>query len=60
LATAQAWLKDKFSLSWHIVPSILGKLLRDEDPERARRVMTAMLQMTRLDIQGLQRAYDHA
>lgn len=53
------WLKDKYGLSWQIIPSILGKLLQDKDAEKARRVMTAMLQMNKLDIAGLQRAYDH-
>ena len=52
------WLKDKYGLSWQIVPSILGKLLRDKDPAKANRVMKAMLQMKKLDIAGLQKAYD--
>ena len=52
------WLKDRYGLSWQIIPSILGRLLGDKDPAKSRRVMQAMLQMTRIDIQGLQQAYD--
>lgn len=52
------WLKDKFGLSWQIIPSTLGKLLQDKDPEKARRVMQAMLQMDKIDIKGLQDAHD--
>ena len=52
------WLKDKFGLSWQIIPSILGKLMRDKDPEKAKRVHQAMMQMSKLDIQALQQAYD--
>ena len=52
------WLDDKFGLSWQIIPSILGKLLEDKDPSKSQRVMQAMLQMKKIDIQGLQRAYD--
>jgi predicted 3-demethylubiquinone-9 3-methyltransferase (glyoxalase superfamily) len=52
------WLRDKYGLSWQIVPSILGTLLQDTDPEKSRRVMQAMLQMTKLDIDGLKQAYD--
>jgi len=51
------WLKDKFGLSWQIVPSILGQLMSDPDPEKAGRVTQAMLKMTKLDIAELQRAY---
>ncbi|MBI5080122.1 MAG: VOC family protein [Chloroflexi bacterium] len=51
------WLKDKFGLSWQIVPSALGELLGDKDPEKSKRVMEAMLQMNKLDIAGLRRAY---
>ena len=52
------WLTDKFRLSWQIVPSVLGKLLHSSDPVRSNRVMKAMLQMNKLDIQQLQQAYD--
>jgi len=54
------WLKDKFGLSWQIIPATLGRLLSDKDPEKSKRVMNAMLQMTKIDIAGLQRAYDQA
>lgn len=52
------WLKDKFGLSWQVVPSILGELLGDKDPEKSGRVMQAMLQMTKIDIAKLQEAYE--
>jgi len=52
------WLKDKFGLSWQIVPPILNKLLNDKDPEKAQRVMQAMLQMTKIDIAKLKEAYN--
>ena len=52
------WLKDKFGLSWQIVPTILGKYLGDKDPVRAQRVTQAMLQMNKLDIELLKKAYD--
>ena len=52
------WLKDKFGLSWQIVPTILGKFLGDKDPVRAQRVTQAMLQMNKLDIELLKKAYD--
>jgi predicted 3-demethylubiquinone-9 3-methyltransferase (glyoxalase superfamily) len=54
------WLKDKFGLSWQVVPTILGKLMSDPDPKKSRRVMEAMLKMSRLDIATLQRAYEGA
>ncbi len=52
------WLKDKFGLSWQIVPTILGKLMSDPDPAKSQRVMNALLKMKKLDIATLQRAYD--
>ena len=52
------WLKDKFGLSWQIVPTVLGELLGDKDPEKAQRVMHAMLQMKKLDIEALKQAYN--
>jgi len=52
------WLKDKFGLSWQIIPSALTKLMGDQDPAKAQRVMQAMLKMTKIDIAALQRAYD--
>lgn len=52
------WLKDRYGLSWQIIPSALGKLLGDKNAEKAKRVMQAMLQMDKIDIEGLQQAYD--
>jgi predicted 3-demethylubiquinone-9 3-methyltransferase (glyoxalase superfamily) len=52
------WLKDKYGLSWQIIPTALGKLMNDKDPEKAKRVMNAMLQMNKIDIKMLQQAYD--
>ncbi|HEY0614774.1 MAG TPA: VOC family protein [Candidatus Elarobacter sp.] len=52
------WLTDKFGVTWQIVPSILGDLMQDDDDEKSGRVMQAMLKMEKLDIAGLQRAYD--
>ena len=54
------WLQDKFGLSWQIIPTALGKLMSDPDPEKSKRVMKAMLQMEKIDINGLQQAYDNA
>jgi len=52
------WLKDRFGLSWQIVPDALGKMLGDKDPAKAQRVMKAMLRMTKIDIEELKAAYD--
>jgi len=52
------WLKDKYGISWQIVPTILGELLQDKDAEKARRVMEAMLKMVKIDIAGLKQAYE--
>ena len=52
------WLKDKFGLSWQIVPTTLGELLGGPDPVKSQRAMQAMLQMRKIDIAGLQRAYE--
>lgn len=52
------WLKDKFGVSWQVIPSAMIEMLQDEDRERAGRVMQAMLQMSKIDIATLQRAYD--
>jgi predicted 3-demethylubiquinone-9 3-methyltransferase (glyoxalase superfamily) len=54
------WLTDRFGVSWQIIPRALGELLADEDRERAGRVMQAMLQMSKIEIEGLQRAYEGA
>ena len=50
------WLKDKFGLSWQVVPRALPELLGDPDQEKAQRVMAAMMGMTKIDVAGLQRA----
>jgi len=52
------WLKDKYGLSWQIIPTALGEMLGDPDPEKAGRAMQAMLKMNKIDIQGLRQAYD--
>jgi predicted 3-demethylubiquinone-9 3-methyltransferase (glyoxalase superfamily) len=52
------WLKDKFGISWQIIPKQLGELMSDPDQEKAGRVMQAMLKMTKIDVAGLQVAYD--
>ena len=54
------WLKDKFGLSWQIVPTVLPELLGGPDPERSGRVMKALMTMKKLDIPTLQKAYDNA
>ena len=50
------WLKDKYGLSWQIVPTVLGKLMNQSDPAKSKRVMEAMLKMNKLDISGLEQA----
>jgi predicted 3-demethylubiquinone-9 3-methyltransferase (glyoxalase superfamily) len=52
------WLKDKFGLWWQVVPTILNELMTDKDPQKAKRVMEAMLKMEKIDIAPLQRAYE--
>jgi predicted 3-demethylubiquinone-9 3-methyltransferase (glyoxalase superfamily) len=52
------WLKDKFGLSWQVNPTVLGEMLGDPDPGKAKRVMEAMLQMKKIDIEGLKKAYE--
>ncbi len=54
------WLKDRFGLSWQIVPTVLDELVRDPDPGRSQRAVGAMLGMKKLDIEALQRAADEA
>ena len=51
------WLKGKFGVSWQIVPNVLGEMLQDKDLKKSERVMKAMLQMKKIDIQGLRKAY---
>ena len=52
------WLKDKYGVSWQIIPTALMEMLQDKDAERSKRVMEAMLQMRRIDIRALRQAYD--
>jgi len=52
------WLKDKYGLSWQIVPTVLGELMQDKDPVKVQRVTEAMLRMQKLDIKTLQEAYE--
>lgn len=54
------WLKDKFGLSWQIIPSALREMLQDKDREKSKSVMEAMLQMSKIDIAGLKKAYQGA
>ena len=54
------WLKDKYGLSWQIIPTALGRMLGDPDPAKSQNVMKAMLQMGKIDIKALQQAYDQA
>jgi predicted 3-demethylubiquinone-9 3-methyltransferase (glyoxalase superfamily) len=54
------WLKDRYGLSWQVVPARLNELLADPDPERAQRAMAAMLEMRKLDVAELERAADAA
>ena len=52
------WLKDKYGLSWQVIPTALGEMLQDKDPGKSQRVMQAMLQMDKIDIARLKQAYD--
>jgi len=52
------WLKDKYGVSWQIVPTVLGELMQSGDAARSQRVMQALLQMTKIDIEGLKKAYE--
>ena len=54
------WLQDKFGVSWQIVPTVLFEMMTDKDPKKADRVMSAMMEMKKLDIGGLKRAYEGA
>jgi predicted 3-demethylubiquinone-9 3-methyltransferase (glyoxalase superfamily) len=51
------WLKDKFGVSWQVVPAVLPKMMKDEDPRKTERIMKAVLQMKKFDIAALERAY---
>lgn len=52
------WLKDKFGISWQIIPKALGEMLGDKDPQKSQRVMSAMMKMVKIDVEGLKRAYN--
>ncbi len=52
------WLKDRFGISWQVVPTVLGELMTDKDAQKAQRVLEAMLQMIKIDIATLKRAYE--
>ena len=54
------WLKDKYGLSWQIIPTVLGKLMGDKNPKKANAAVQAMLKMKKIDIKGLQQAFDGA
>jgi len=54
------WLKDKYGLSWQIIPTALGQMLSDPDPEKAQKVMSAMLKMKKIDVEELRQAYNHS
>jgi predicted 3-demethylubiquinone-9 3-methyltransferase (glyoxalase superfamily) len=54
------WLKDKYGVSWQIIPKVLGEMLEDSDPAKSDRVWKAMLQMDKIDIKGLQQAYNQS
>ena len=52
------WLKDKFGLSWQVTPRVLVEMLQDQDPAKAQRVMSTMMEMEKIDVASLKRAYD--
>ncbi|HEY7648503.1 MAG TPA: VOC family protein [Methylomirabilota bacterium] len=52
------WLKDRFGVSWQVVPNVLTEMLQDKDPQKAKRVMAAMLKMKKIEIEPLRRAYE--
>lgn len=54
------WLKDKYGLSWQIVPVVLGEMMQDKDARKSERVMEALLKMKKLDIKALKEAYGHS
>ena len=54
------WLRDKYGISWQVVPSLLPRLLGDKDPKKAQAAMSAMLTMSKIDMAALQKAYDEA
>jgi len=52
------WLKDRFGVSWQVVPTVLGEMLQDKDREKSRRVMAAILKMKKINIEALKKAYE--
>ncbi len=52
------WLRDRYGLSWQIVPTVLGELMQDSDNAKTKRVMAALLKMSKIDIKGLKQAYE--
>jgi predicted 3-demethylubiquinone-9 3-methyltransferase (glyoxalase superfamily) len=52
------WLKDRFGVSWQVVPTVLSEMLQDRDPQKSKRVMAAMLKMKKISIEGLKHAYE--
>ena len=52
------WLKDKYGVSWQIVPTVLGEMLQDKDSKKSERVMKSMLQMKKIDVRTLEKAYE--
>jgi predicted 3-demethylubiquinone-9 3-methyltransferase (glyoxalase superfamily) len=54
----RGWLRDKYGVSWQIIPTALGKMLADKEPQKSQRVMKVMMGMTKIEIDGLKRAYD--
>lgn len=59
-SNAAGWLTDRYGVSWQIVPTRLGELMGGDDSEKSRKVMQALLQMRKIDLAELQRAYDEA
>lgn len=57
-AEQSGWLKDKYGLSWQIVPTVMDKMMQDEDPGRLARVTEAFLKMTKFDVAALEKAYE--
>ena len=57
---ACGWLNDRYGLAWQITPAALGRMMRDPDPEKIRRVMEAFMPMVKLDVATIQAAYDGA
>ena len=52
------WLKDKYGVSWQVVPTVLGEMLQDKDPKKSGKVMKALLQMNKIDIATLKQSYE--